>query len=70
MGTRLTVFRERRSMSDSVIAPISFGWHFARADATTGYTIFMPTGRYTDGARDNTGLGMWGHELAVGTPCN
>jgi len=27
----------------------------------------VPTGRYTDGADDNTGLGMWGHELAVGT---
>jgi hypothetical protein len=54
-------------LTDSVIAPISLGWHFTRADATAGYTIFMPTGRYTDGANDNTGLGMWGHELAVGT---
>jgi len=31
-----------------VIAPISLGWHFKRADATAGYTIFVPTGRYTD----------------------
>jgi hypothetical protein len=29
-----------------------------RADATAGYTIFVPTGRYTDGASNNTGLGM------------
>ena len=50
-----------------MIAPISLGWHFKRADATAGYTIFVPTGRYTDGASDNTGLGMWGHELSVGT---
>jgi hypothetical protein len=54
-------------LSDSVIAPISLGWHFKRADATAGYTIFVPTGRYTDGASNNTGLGMWGQELAVGT---
>jgi hypothetical protein len=54
-------------LSDSVIAPISIGWHFKRADATAGYAIFVPTGRYTDGASDNTGLGMWGHELSVGT---
>jgi hypothetical protein len=54
-------------LTDSVITPISLGWHFKRADATAGYTIFAPTGRYTDGANDNTGLGMWGHELAVGT---
>ena len=50
-------------LTDSVIAPISLGWHFKRADATAGYTIFVPTGRYTDGASDNTGFGMWGHEL-------
>ena len=54
-------------LSDSVFAPIILGWHFKRADATAGYTIFAPTGRYTDGASDNTGLGMWGHELSVGT---
>jgi hypothetical protein len=54
-------------LSDSVIAPLSLGWHFKRADAIAGYTIFVPTGRYTDGANDNTGLGMWGHELSIGT---
>jgi hypothetical protein len=54
-------------LTDSVITPINLGWHLKRADVTAGYTIFAPTGRYTDGANDNTGLGMWGHELAVGT---
>ena len=54
-------------LTDSVITPISLGWHVKRADATVGYTIFAPTGRYTDGANDNTGLGMWGQELSVGT---
>ena len=54
-------------LTDSSITPISLGWHFTRADATAGYTFFAPTGRYSDGANDNTGLGMWGHELSVGT---
>jgi hypothetical protein len=54
-------------LSDSVIAPISLGWHFARADAIAGYSIYVPTGRYTNGASDNTGLGMWGHEVSAGT---
>jgi len=54
-------------LSDSVITPISLGWHVKRADVITGYTVFVPTGRYTDGAPDNTGLGMWSHELAIGT---
>jgi hypothetical protein len=54
-------------LSDSMITPITLGWHVTRADATVGYTIFVPTGRYTNGANNNTGLGMWGHELSVGT---
>lgn len=53
-------------LTDSVFQPISLGWHFKRADAIAGYAIFAPTGRYTGGARDNTGFGMWGHELSVG----
>jgi len=53
-------------LTDSVITPINLGWHVTRVDATAGYTIFAPTGRYSDGANDNTGLGMWGQELSVG----
>ena len=54
-------------LTDSVVAPIQLGWHRKRADFLTSYSIFIPTGRYTDGATDNTGLGMWGHEIALGT---
>jgi hypothetical protein len=54
-------------LTDSVFQPISLGWHFKRADAIAGYSIFAPTGRYTNGATDNTGFGMWGHELSFGT---
>jgi hypothetical protein len=54
-------------LTDSAVVPISLGWHFKRADAMAAYTIYIPTGRYTDGASDNTGFGMWGHEIGVGT---
>ena len=54
-------------LTDSVFQPISLGWHLKRADVITGYTIYAPTGRYTDGASNNTGLGMWGNELEIGT---
>jgi hypothetical protein len=54
-------------LTDSVITPLGLGWHLKRADATAGYTIFVPTGRYSDGANNNTGFGMWGNELSVGT---
>ena len=46
---------------------MTLGWHFKNADVLAGYTIFVPTGRYSDGATDNTGFGMWGHELQIGT---
>jgi hypothetical protein len=54
-------------ITDSVISPIQIGWHFKRADAIAGYSLFLPTGRYTDGASNNTGFGMWGNELSAGT---
>src|SRR5262249_18313801 len=54
-------------LSDSAVVPISLGWHFKRADAIASYSIYIPTGRYTDGASDNTGFGMWGHEVGAGT---
>jgi hypothetical protein len=54
-------------LSDLYVQPVSLGWHFKRADLTTSYAFFAPTGRYTVGANDNTGLGMWGHEVNLGT---
>jgi hypothetical protein len=54
-------------LTDSAIQPISIGWHFKRADAIAAYNIYVPTGRYADGAQNNTGFGMWGHELQAGT---
>ena len=54
-------------LTDSVIVPISLGWHHKRADAIANFSIYAPTGKYTDGADDNTGFGMWGYEPAVGT---
>lgn len=54
-------------ITDTFAQPINLGWHFKRADALAYYGIYLPTGRYTDGARDNTGLGMWGHEIGIGT---
>jgi hypothetical protein len=54
-------------ITDMYVQPLSLGWHLKRADVTAGYGIFVPTGRYENGARNNTGLGMWGHELVAGT---
>jgi len=65
-GTEID-FNPGGGLTDSSVTPISLGWHGKRADAVTAFNIFIPTGRYTDGASDNTGLGMWGFEPMVGT---
>ena len=54
-------------LGDTYVQPINLGWHTRRADVVAGYGFFAPTGRYTVGAGDNTGLDMWGQELAIGT---
>jgi hypothetical protein len=54
-------------IADTYVQPVNLGWHMKQADVLAGYAFFAPTGRYTVGADDNTGLDMWGHELTVGT---
>ena len=56
-----------QGITDMYVQPLGLGWHSKRADTTVGYGLFVPTGRYKDGASNNTGLGMWGNELLAGT---
>jgi hypothetical protein len=54
-------------LTDMYIQPLNLGWHRKRVDTVAGYGLVIPIGRYEDGASDNTGLGMWTHELFGGT---
>ncbi len=54
------------SLADMLVRPIDLGWHAKRADVTTGFQIYMPTGRYERGG-ENIGKGMWAYEPFVGT---
>ncbi len=54
-------------LTDSVFQPLNIGWTTKRADAIVGYALMVPTGRYTDGASNNTGFGMWAQEITFGT---
>ena len=54
-------------LTDMYVQPISLGWHTPSADFTAAYGLSLPTGRYEDGANDNTGLGMVGQEILFGT---
>jgi len=53
--------------SDTYVQPIQLGWHKKRYDAMTWYGIYMPTGRFHDGASNNTAFGMWSHEFGLAT---
>jgi hypothetical protein len=66
-GTHDFTSKSGIALTDMFIQPISLGWHAPRADFILGYGLYLPTGRYEDGASDNTGLGMWAHEFIAGT---
>jgi hypothetical protein len=51
--------------SDMYVQPVELGWHKKRYDALAGFGIYMPTGRFTPGASNNTGLGMWSYEFSA-----
>lgn len=53
-------------LTDTYVQPINLGWHTKRADFMAGLGIYVPTGRYSPGASDNRGLGMWSFELFGG----
>jgi hypothetical protein len=53
-------------LGDFYLQPINLGWHTPHADFMAGLGVYAPTGRYEDGADDNTGLGMWSFELSGG----
>jgi hypothetical protein len=53
-------------MSDLYVMPAQLGWHGTKADAIVGFAFFAPTGRYSAGASDNLGKGMWSYEISAG----
>ena len=54
-------------LTDMFVQPINLGWRKPRADVMIAYGLYLPTGRYQDGADNNTGLGMWAQEVLLGT---
>src|SRR5271170_802490 len=55
------------AFTDMIVTPVSLGWHLKRADVTAAYNLYLPTGTYSATGTGNTGLGMYGNELSVGS---
>lgn len=53
-------------ISDLYVQPLNLGWRKPRVDFLVGTGLYLPTGRYEDGADDNTGLGMTSFEVFGG----
>ena len=50
-----------------MFAGATLGWNLKRADITAGYNLYIPSGKFSPNANDNTGLGMWGNEFMLGS---
>lgn len=55
------------AFTDTYLIPVQLGWHKKRADFMFSYALYLPTGKYTAGASDNSGLGMFINEFSLGT---
>jgi hypothetical protein len=53
-------------VGDLYVQPVNLGWHFPQVDVMVGIGAYAPTGRFSVGADDNTGLGMWSFEGSGG----
>ena len=46
-------------VSDLGVMPFFLSWGLTNFDLTAGWMVYMPTGKYTSGGNNNTGLGFW-----------
>jgi hypothetical protein len=46
-----------------VVQPIALGWHAEEWHALFNYNLWLPTGRFSEGASNNTGKGLYSHML-------
>jgi hypothetical protein len=46
-------------LSDLNVMPLYLSWVLSDFNITAGYMFYAPTGEYTPGGSDNTGLGYW-----------
>jgi hypothetical protein len=55
------------AFSDTYLQPLQLGWHTKQLDYMASFNLYIPTGTYTAGGSDNSGLGMWGYEFSAGS---
>jgi hypothetical protein len=53
-------------VGDWILQPLALGWHGSEWHGSVGYNVWLPTGRFSAGAPNNTGKGLWSHLLFGG----
>lgn len=62
----ISIDESQWGFGDLYIRPVWLGWNNPHTAFSLAYGVYAPTGDYTNGAPDNTGLGFWTHEFQAG----
>ena len=57
-------------IGDIYIEPLSLGWNLSKGNVRVAYGFVAPTGRFEEGATDNTTSDYWGHQVTLGGTVN
>ena len=57
-------------IGDIYFEPLSLGWDLKKGKVRAAYGFVAPTGRFEEGATDNTTSDYWGHQLTFGGTYN
>lgn len=53
-------------IGDLFVAPLRVGWRLSRYDLVTGYSFYVPTGRFDPAEAASVGRGYWINQLSIG----
>ena len=57
-------------IGDIYVEPVSLGWTLKKGKVRAAYGFVAPTGRFREGADDNTTSDYWGHQITLGGTYN
>jgi hypothetical protein len=58
---------DRSGFGDLYVQPLRLGWKRSQIDIVAGYSVYIPTGRFTPRSTDGVGRGYWTHQFSLGS---
>ena len=58
---------DRSGFGDLYVQPLRLGWKRSQIDIVAGYSVYIPTGRFTPRSPDGVGRGYWTHQFSLGS---